>query len=511
MSPTIRGALVRQWGLAALVVLVAGPGVTWADGWHNAALATGNLDDWLNQQLSGLQSSSVRGKQPVVGNAQLQSGNDIEALKGMVKGAKPSVGKKPVTIGGGKIEGALTPQQMALLGQKSKDCLEVLGCMDPKNIVPGEFPAFQLNQIPKYREAAKGMLRLMGPSGASAVAGQLRAEVMGMSTMGGFDVSPHPEYLKDLLELLKDHAIAGNLSGQQLLDLQEAAAGAKTGPSAALAQEIQRVLSQLKNVSVTVLLDWADQAADDKRKQFFYSAIKAKLSEATVSELIAVKKSKADSATKQQADRELAKRWTTASVLELLEAIESVDDTGVRQTALDALEQRSPKYADVKDDLDKIVALTSSSDKPVAEAAKAQLVNAFLRAPIPECIVWIARGDATLDKLIWQQLDDRIARADATRKAGYRDAALEVLSDKTAKNEARGAGIDLLARVKDREVVGPVIDLLLALPQDLRPKAGKLLKDLTGQNFGPMPGDGTAEVTVAAKKWRTWWMANGGK
>jgi HEAT repeat protein len=235
------------------------------------------------------------------------------------------------------------------------------------------------------------------------------------------------------------------------------------------------------------------------------------LPQATVTELVAVKRSKADTATKQLADRELAKRWMTAGVLELLETIESVEDDGIRQTALGVLEQKNPKYADVKDDLEKIIAMSTSSNKQLAEAARSQLVNAFLRAPVPECFDWIARGDATLDKVIWQQLDDRIARADATRKAGYRDAALETLGDKSAKVEARAASIELLARVKDREAVGPVIELLLAMPQDLRPRAGKLLKDLTGQNFGPMPGDGSGEVTVAARKWRTWWKDNGGK
>jgi hypothetical protein len=139
------------------------------------------------------------------------------------------------------------------------------------------------------------------------------------------------------------------------------------------------------------------------------------------------------------------------------------------------------------------------------------MVNAFLRAPVTECLDWLAQDDPELQTLIWQQLDDRISRADAQRKSGYREVALAALGDNGAAQAKRIAAIDLLTRLKVPSAAGEVIELLPLLPLELRPRAGKLLRDLTGQNFGPFAGDGTVEVGIAVKKWREWWKANGGQ
>ena len=512
MSPFPRGGAVRSaawWLPLALVLLLLQQPVS-ADGWHNAALATSSLDQWLNQSLAGLQAAAPNVKEQIGGANELKSGRNIDDLKNRAKGSKPAAaaGKKPV-MKGGKIQGQLTPQQQALLGQKARECMEILACMDPQNIFPAEFPTFQLQQIPNYRNAAKQMLRLMGPSGGSAISNQLRSELMGMSPARG--LIPHRDYYQELLDLLKDHAIEGNLTEQDLNDLLQAASGQKNGPQAALAEEIQKAIAQLKDVDIPVLLEWAAGADDAKRKQQFYAKVKSKLGEASVADLLAVKESDADSSTKQAAGRELAKRWNTAGPLELLQALASVDDAEVRRTAAAFLAQSSPKYAEVKEDLGEIWKFASSDDSALANGAHNQMVNAFLRAPISECLEWIAKGDENLEKLIWEQLDDRISRADAERRAGYRDVALAVLANRDAELESRKAAVDLLARLKDRQAVGPVIELLLPLPQDLRPRAGKLLRDLTHQNFGPLAGDGTAEVSVAVKKWREWWKENGGQ
>jgi hypothetical protein len=239
--------------------------------------------------------------------------------------------------------------------------------------------------------------------------------------------------------------------------------------------------------------------------------VRGRLREAGLNDLLAVIGSKADSATKGVAARELDKRWSEARPLEVLGVLEGISDPQVRRTALAALAEKSPTYAEVKQDLPEIAGRLKSSDQQIAAAAREQLVNAFLRAPIPDCLDWLARGDAELDSLIWEQIDDRISRADAARRGGYRDSALETVKNNGAGAAARSAALDLLSRLRDRQSAGGLIDLLPLLPQELRPKAGKVLRDVTGQNFGPFAGDGTAEVAVAVKKWRDWWKANGAK
>jgi hypothetical protein len=76
---------------------------------------------------------------------------------------------------------------------------------------------------------------------------------------------------------------------------------------------------------------------------------------------------------------------------------------------------------------------------------------------------------------------------------------------------ARQAALELLARLKHLPAAGALIDLLPRLPRELWPAAGRTLEQITGQRFGPQAGDGAAEVSVAAKKWRAWLQQSGAK
>jgi hypothetical protein len=198
------------------------------------------------------------------------------------------------------------------------------------------------------------------------------------------------------------------------------------------------------------------------------------------------------------------------TIVELLASLET-SQGAERKAPLAELGRRSPKYAEIKAELAEIRAKLSSDDQEVAAAARAQLANAFVRAPVSECLQWLGKEDGELSPLIWEQLDDRIARADDERKAGYRDTALAKVTDRAALLAERRAAIELLSKLKDRSAAGAVIDVLVELPRDLRPRAGLLLKELTGENFGPSAADGAAEVIVAAKKWKAWWKDNGEK
>jgi hypothetical protein len=168
------------------------------------------------------------------------------------------------------------------------------------------------------------------------------------------------------------------------------------------------------------------------------------------------------------------------------------------------LAKRSPKYADVKDELERIVAFLNSADADTARAAEQQAANAFQRAPMSECLRWLAVDDDRLRKLIWKQIEGRIARADEQRKAGYRQVALDELADGDSDAGSRLAAIELIERLRDPAAARPLVDLLPTLPRELWPRAGEALRKLTKQDFGPRSGDGAAELNAALAKWRSW-------
>ncbi len=150
----------------------------------------------------------------------------------------------------------------------------------------------------------------MGPPGGQAVTAQLRSELMGTNpALGNFGLTPHPSYYRDLLEVLKQHIAGGTVSIRDLEDLEKAAAGMKTGPQASLAQELQKTLAEVDDLRM--LLNWAEQSSDSNRRQQLYGKARAKFDEATVSQLVQVLQSKADSVTKDAASRELDERWVS--------------------------------------------------------------------------------------------------------------------------------------------------------------------------------------------------------
>jgi hypothetical protein len=198
-------------------------------------------------------------------------------------------------------------------------------------------------------------------------------------------------------------------------------------------------------------------------------------------------------------------------VLGYLDALAEEENAQRRAPLIAALEKASPTYASVKENLEDVLKHAGAEDRDVARLARVQVVNAFGRAPIGETLQWLGRADPQQAALIWECVDQRIARADSERKAGYRESALAVLADRSAAAGSQQAALELLTRLKDRQAVAPIIEQLPQMPRTLWPAAGETLGALTGQDFGPKPGDGVAEVVAAVKKWRTWLEENGAK
>jgi hypothetical protein len=240
--------------------------------------------------------------------------------------------------------------------------------------------------------------------------------------------------------------------------------------------------------------------------------VREKISKASVSELLDVLKSKPDRTAQSLLENQLTKRIADGSNLDLLNILDRQVDAALQRAAEEELGKRNnPKYSEVKDQISGLIKLLHSQNPTAASGAREQLESAYATAAIPDCLRGLAQEAEELKRIIWQQLDERVKRAEPDRRAQYRARALETLGDKNAPLPARLAAIELLSRLQDREAVGDLIEMMILLPRETWPKLGDLLRKLTGQNFGPKAGDGVGEMSAARKKWRDWWEKNKGK
>ncbi|NQT15011.1 MAG: hypothetical protein HQ582_19805 [Planctomycetes bacterium] len=195
----------------------------------------------------------------------------------------------------------------------------------------------------------------------------------------------------------------------------------------------------------------------------------------------------------------------------LLKGLQAARKPTERNALTKELDKTKPRYSEVKDHIEEIWELTRSDNEQVAAAAREQIVNAFKRAPISHCLYWIGQGDDELAKLIWEQIDARVTRASAERRAEYAKSAVTVLEHSGVNMAGRKAAIRLLTQLNDGQVIENVVELLSELPSDLAPDAGQLLRDLTGQDFGPRSGDQIGNVLQARRQWQAWLQANAHK
>lgn len=563
---------IRAVSLASCLTLawLFGPAPARGHGWHNAALATSSLEEWLSDVQRAIPDILKRANE-----TELRAGRGLEDLRK----SRPNQGKdRPNAAAdrrGRQILSTLTPQQQELLGRKADDALEALAFMEPNNIVPEEFPRFDLSKIPQYRETAVKLLKLMGPVGTRAVVSELRAELMGMGrSANARDYRVNPAYYDSLLALLHEGVATGQADAEDLKDLRVAAKGFKPAPFDALARSVEETLlaaeasretlpkladrliaprdARIKELLTGVLAKRLAEASGDElaklmqheaadvrqkavaelsrrsdelsiaqlieawtmlpdrdlqTRRVLYEIFSRRASQAENEELLAMLQSK-DAALRKLAQGYLAKGIRSQQIADLLEMQQAFSGEPFARSVAAELSQRNPKYSEVKDQLEKIVAYLGSADADTAQAAERQSANAFQRAPIRDCLRWLAVDDDRLRTLIWKQIDGRIARADAERKSGYRQVAFEELADKENELDCRLASLELLDRLQDRQAVEPLIELLPQLPHELWPKSGETLRHLTGQSFGPRPGGGAAELNADLAKWRDWLKKN---
>lgn len=491
-------------GARILIALLAAfaPAAAFAHGWHNAALTTSSLDEWLSDVKQAIPDVMKR-----LDSSELVSGQGLEELRKRTQAGKTPGRTRGLPNRTRTIDSELSPQQQALLGRKADDCIEALAFMQPDNIVPEEFPNFPMDKIDAYRDTAAKLLRLMGRPGASAVVYELRATLMGAGRVAGAaDYAARGDYIDELLKILNDASNAGQFSAADENSLREAASGAKPYPLNDLSQKVLDFLDELdvKTRSLPELVELLAKITNPIENRTMLGRIRLRLPRATSQELLDLLKAAPPRGLQQVAGVELEKRFAKLGVLELLEIQAALDDAALDRRAAAELARRSPRYADVKDELAGIVKFAAGDASPLSDAARGQLVNAFQRAPIREVLVWLGKVDANLQALIWRQVDGRIARADRARQTLYRDSALECLQDKNAAQQEQLAACGLLERLEPALVVGPLVEILPRLNREIWPRTGDVLHKLTGQDIGPRAGDGVAELIGDVDRWRTW-------
>ncbi len=387
----------------------------------------------------------------------------------------------------------------------AKDCLEVLAYMDKSNIFPREFPNFDLRKMPQYRDTAKKLLGAMGRPGAEAAVARLRGSLMGMAGYNARDVSERADFYEQLFDVLRDASANGDVTQQDLNDLREAAAGKKSGPEAVLAKKVTDLADELESVDILTALKWAKEANNGARKRHFLAKARERIGQADMKELTETYLTKGvDASIRKQISDELNRRIAAASILDLMRLVDKPPTEAVGLLAAKELSSRRPRYSEVYADLGAIWQYHESGNKYLVEMARWQAANAFQRAPMPHCLTWLGLENKPLNAIIWAQIDGRIKRADTERKAEYRQSALAALGDRKQKTPVRMAALDLLLRLNDPQAAAGVVEQLALLPRELWPKAGEVLRKITGQNFGPREGDDLAAVSVALKQWREW-------
>ena len=433
-------------------------------GFHNTALTTSSLDQWLQdvkQVIPDLEERMIttrsqpgrKGPAPPPGTA--PDGTRPELPPGRVVGT---------------IETRLTPAQREVLNRKASDCMQILAHLSPQNVIPEEFPTFDISRIPEYRSGAKQLLKLMGRESTGVVVGRIENELMAGGGLGT-QLPLHSDFHGDLLEILESLANEGNLTPEHVGAMLQAAEGRKKTPAQ------QELASKVQHVFI-------DSADLPTFARTFTNSANRRLRNLLLN----------------KADEKIDK----ANVLELLQARERVKHPVLKRKISEEFRRRSPKYAEVEDQLDGLWRLAQSDDADLADDARKHVENAFQRAQISECLKWIGRDDERLDELIWEQIDGRIERADAARRQGYRNSAVTVIQLDRFNAASKRAALELMTRLDDDQAASLLVDLLPKMSRDLWPEAGRTLHELTGQDFGPHPDDGPVEVLAAIKQWRAW-------
>jgi hypothetical protein len=452
-----------------------------ADGFHGAAVNTQSLDNYLNtlkelvpDVIEKVQSSEMRALRP-------------EQLKEKLAEDKQKAksGNAPRTRG--EIQSNRSPKQIEGRTIVAANCAETLAYLDQRNVFPHEFPGFPMHQIPKYRNMAKTILGHLGTEGMTAVVAAINTLLTERNEYG---IEYHPNAAKDLLDLLKPGLKSGQVDPKDVVALLTSASGAKRNPA------VSKLATQVTDLVLTSsdreTLAAVDKLITDPKLRQHFAAEKARRINGIIKSL------------------------GSGDIAELLNLIPAVEDDRIRKMAIDRLGDHSLTVEEARQHLPAIWKLIQAQDKTLTAKVRKSLQSAISRAPVVDCLTWITEGDPELADLTWKQLGARFDKADAKSKREFRDASIKSLADLKTAIAAKQTSIEVLRRLKDPEAAKllldaiPQRDQIKVIPLVLWPQVAALLRELTGEKFGPQEGEKASAALGQINQWRKWRSAHGG-
>lgn len=134
-----------------------------------------------------------------------------------------------------------------------------------------------------------------------------------------------------------------------------------------------------------------------------------------------------------------------------------------------------------------------------------QSAESHANAPTGALVRRLAGGNASVEEL--KELERRAAGAEAGELLQHRKVLLVAASASSLPASHRVTAIRILARLRVREAVPVLIDVLEDGPTALRNEAAMALTRITRKLFGPPPGAAPEEVRQAVERWRAWWKS----
>ncbi len=255
--------------------------------------------------------------------------------------------------------------------------------MKQGNVIPSEFPNFPIQQMGAFRTAAKELLHVTGPAGTQAIAGQLRSHLMSGFRSAG-DVSYHPEYVKDMLDVLATSAAAGWLTSEDLASLRQAMSGQKTPEMQQVADQIQAALP--KDLDFVSLLKWATATKDAGLKQELLDILRQRIPYVDISDLQqAITIPELDRKTRTEVASHLKEAIAELQVSGLLSLL-SIGDEEMQLEVESELRSRKPTYSEIRDEIPALQSFSNGENDRAVAYANWHLANAFQRAPITHCL-----------------------------------------------------------------------------------------------------------------------------
>lgn len=460
------------------------PSLSIADGWHNPILGNKGFKEW---------AKDVKDLLPQKDGKEINNKGDKRDSK---------VGSIP------QVDAKLLETNKEILKRKGWDAVKVLAHMEPENIIPSEFPNFDMGGIPQCRRDCKKFLMETGYIGATVVVNQL---VNALTGVAGFEpgIIISPSYEQDMVDVLRSHIAAGRINSEQIKNLLNACKGSKPNQrTKQLAQKVRESID-ISQLDIVTIVTMANVAQDRTWKNFLLREFKSRLESSALSDQITILKFPIliNPINKWVLDS-VFRNFDNLSPMDKLTLL-SVDNiqTIQRQQLISNLKKPSKLKNNQLERLAEILALLKSENSDIRKFAKIQAKFLYVQSPITTCILHSALTDPQGRELLTNIIDKKIARASNERKNKYKKQAQEILMDPSRHKEQKKQAIYVLEKMGAALVLAKS---LINVEKSLQVNCGKALKRITGKSFGPASPVGKFKLSAIQKKWIQWLEDNPG-